>query len=103
MVGSHQQLRARDDDDDDHRRPTAPRAIRPPVRGRPSLQDDLYWAHRCHVMIERRREYPTLTWAAIARAHGISPRTFQNWRRTYDWLDRHEPERLRNAIERGIP
>lgn len=109
MGGSHQQLRAFDDDDQGSPEHALPRGIHlarargptPGQRGRPTLLDDLHWAALCHAIIERHAAYPTHSWAALARGRGIHPRTLYNWRQAYEWLQRHQPDRLRRAISRG--
>jgi len=107
MGGSHQ-LRALDDRTQDGDVPPVLRPLpmrgarpqRPPPahRGRPRLVDDLHWVPLCHAIIERHKANPTHSWNALARGRGIHPRTLYNWRKDYAWLERFQPDRLRQAI-----
>jgi hypothetical protein len=67
-------------------------------RGRPTLVSDRSWLPLCHVMLAEKHRFPTQSYAAIARAHGVAPRTFQSWRRIYEYLSRVEPRLLAREI-----
>jgi hypothetical protein len=67
-------------------------------RGRPTLLSDRTWLPLCHQMLMEKRRAPTQSYEAIARGHGVAPRTFQAWRRAYEHLGRVEPELLAREI-----